>query len=128
MEFADSKRCPLSFKCRKKNGPLSAGWRIGRAALPDNRYGPLAEWLGRALQKLVQRFESARDLGILLQKKEDLLVIYQQVFTLWIMRNNSIAGYYRWCILTRLFYIYGIKSFGSHFNFKAYFIIFFYWL
>ena len=24
--------------------------------------GPVAEWLGRALQKLVQRFESARDL------------------------------------------------------------------
>lgn len=26
------------------------------------RKGPVAEWLGRALQKLVQRFESARDL------------------------------------------------------------------
>ncbi|MEN9497966.1 MAG: hypothetical protein RL750_865, partial [Bacteroidota bacterium] len=25
-------------------------------------YGPVAEWLGRALQKLLQRFESARDL------------------------------------------------------------------
>ena len=24
--------------------------------------GPVAEWLGRALQKLPQRFESARDL------------------------------------------------------------------
>lgn len=24
--------------------------------------GPLAEWLGKALQKLLQRFESARDL------------------------------------------------------------------
>ena len=24
--------------------------------------GPVAEWLGRALQKLLQRFESARDL------------------------------------------------------------------
>ena len=26
------------------------------------KYGPVAEWLGRALQKLLQRFESARDL------------------------------------------------------------------
>ena len=26
------------------------------------RKGPVAEWLGRALQKLPQRFESARDL------------------------------------------------------------------
>lgn len=25
-------------------------------------YGPVAEWLGRALQKLVQRFDPARDL------------------------------------------------------------------
>ncbi len=25
-------------------------------------FGPLAEWLGKALQKLLQRFESARDL------------------------------------------------------------------
>ena len=24
--------------------------------------GPVAEWLGKALQKLLQRFESARDL------------------------------------------------------------------
>ncbi len=28
----------------------------------ENNQGPVAEWLGRALQKLVQRFESARDL------------------------------------------------------------------
>ncbi len=27
-----------------------------------NIKGPVAEWLGRALQKLPQRFESARDL------------------------------------------------------------------
>lgn len=27
-----------------------------------NKQGPLAEWLGTALQKLLQRFESARDL------------------------------------------------------------------
>ena len=27
--------------------------------------GPVAEWLGRALQKLPQRFESARDLKTL---------------------------------------------------------------
>ena len=27
-----------------------------------NRIGPVAEWLGKALQKLLQRFESARDL------------------------------------------------------------------
>ena len=30
--------------------------------------GPVAEWLGKALQKLLQRFESARDLWITLQK------------------------------------------------------------
>ena len=30
--------------------------------------GPLAEWLGKALQKLLQRFESARDLQIWLIK------------------------------------------------------------
>ena len=30
--------------------------------LLHSRNGPVAEWLGRALQKLVQRFESARDL------------------------------------------------------------------
>ena len=28
----------------------------------NNNNGPVAEWLGRALQKLVQQFESARDL------------------------------------------------------------------
>jgi hypothetical protein len=28
----------------------------------SSKNGPVAEWLGRALQKLVQRFESARDL------------------------------------------------------------------
>lgn len=27
-----------------------------------HEFGPVAEWLGRALQKLLQRFESARDL------------------------------------------------------------------
>jgi hypothetical protein len=27
-----------------------------------NRKGPVAEWLGKALQKLLQQFESARDL------------------------------------------------------------------
>jgi DNA topoisomerase IB len=32
--------------------------------------GPVAEWLGKALQKLLQRFESARDLNI---KWKDLL-------------------------------------------------------
>lgn len=31
-------------------------------AIPNNTKGPVAEWLGRALQKLPQRFESARDL------------------------------------------------------------------
>lgn len=28
----------------------------------NQKKGPVAEWLGRALQKLVQQFESARDL------------------------------------------------------------------
>ena len=31
--------------------------------------GSVAEWLGRALQKLVQRFESARNLKVLSNKK-----------------------------------------------------------
>jgi hypothetical protein len=31
-------------------------------AMLEIKYGPVAEWLGRALQKLPQRFESARDL------------------------------------------------------------------
>lgn len=30
--------------------------------VPDSKSGPVAEWLGRALQKLLQQFESARDL------------------------------------------------------------------
>jgi hypothetical protein len=29
----------------------------------DQKKGPLAEWLGKALQKLLQQFESARDLS-----------------------------------------------------------------
>ena len=32
------------------------------ASAEINKNGLVAEWLGRALQKLVQRFESARDL------------------------------------------------------------------
>jgi hypothetical protein len=31
-------------------------------AVKENRNGSVAEWLGRALQKLLQRFESARNL------------------------------------------------------------------
>ena len=31
--------------------------------------GPVAEWLGKALQKLLQRFESARDLFLQLLPK-----------------------------------------------------------
>ena len=38
----------------------------------EKKNGPLAEWLGRALQKLVQRFESARDL-----KRGSLKIIFQ---------------------------------------------------
>lgn len=45
------------FRSGFKNG--SAGRRIGSAHYSK---GPLAEWLGSALQKLLQRFESARDL------------------------------------------------------------------
>ena len=33
----------------------------------QNNKGPVAEWLGKALQKLLQRFESARDLWYHLQ-------------------------------------------------------------
>ena len=58
-----------------KKGPvISVEPRLGRASkssikntptfikLRWMKKGPVAEWLGRALQKLVQRFESARDL------------------------------------------------------------------
>ena len=43
-------------------------FRIGRVgwatkAHKKNKKGPVAEWLGWALQKLLQRFESARDLS-----------------------------------------------------------------
>ncbi len=31
--------------------------------------GPVAEWLGRALQKLLQRFESARDLTYIRKRR-----------------------------------------------------------
>jgi hypothetical protein len=37
--------------------------------LPPFTKGPVAEWLGRGLQNLLQRFESARDLKGLLPKK-----------------------------------------------------------
>ena len=37
-------------------------WRIDRATKAQYKNGLVAEWLGRALQKLLQRFESARDL------------------------------------------------------------------
>ena len=42
-----------------KKGPVSAA---AESQSPTIK-GPVAEWLGRALQKLLQRFESARDLG-----------------------------------------------------------------
>ncbi len=41
-------------------------WAVNCFALclqPIKTEGPLAEWLGKALQKLLQRFESARDLS-----------------------------------------------------------------
>ncbi len=38
--------------------------RLYRFALLIRENGLVAEWLGRALQKLVQRFESARDLTL----------------------------------------------------------------
>ena len=42
--------------------PITIG-RVARAAkLYKKQNGPVAEWLGSALQKLLQRFESARDL------------------------------------------------------------------
>lgn len=38
---------------------------------PVQKKGPVAEWLGRALQKLVHQFESGRDL----KQKDHLVVI-----------------------------------------------------
>jgi hypothetical protein len=39
---------------------------------PENQIGLVAEWLGRALQKLLQQFESARDLKQYLPKNRPL--------------------------------------------------------
>ena len=52
MQFKDNTLILLGFLLVKKRF-------FTTFALPN---GPVAEWLGRALQKLVQRFESARDL------------------------------------------------------------------
>jgi hypothetical protein len=48
--------------------------------------GPVAEWLGRALQKLPQRFESARDLVITLKPAlvaGFFLVVSEPFWTAW---------------------------------------------
>ncbi len=37
-------------------------FKIKNVHLLPFQKGPVAEWLGKALQKLLQRFESARDL------------------------------------------------------------------
>ncbi len=42
----------LQLKNSKENFPIFVRFKKG----------PVAEWLGKALQKLLQRFESARDL------------------------------------------------------------------
>ena len=44
--------------------------------LLHSRNGPVAEWLGRALQKLVQRFESARDLQKFKKAPERVLFLF----------------------------------------------------
>lgn len=50
-------------KAYGSHGPVSAtADRQSRKALPDKKNGPVAEWLGKALQKLLHRFESGRDL------------------------------------------------------------------
>ena len=49
----------LIFAPVLKKGPVAAA---ADRQSPKQK-GPVAEWLGRALQKLLQRFESARDLG-----------------------------------------------------------------
>ena len=56
-----------SFVGIKNNGPVSASRRIGKAqmVLFGQKNGPVAEWLGKALQKLLHRFESGRDLQLL---------------------------------------------------------------
>ena len=38
--------------------------------------GPVAEWLGSALQKLLQRFESARDLKIQTQSFDNQVIAF----------------------------------------------------
>ncbi|MEY4279163.1 MAG: hypothetical protein RL377_1167, partial [Bacteroidota bacterium] len=53
-----------------------------------SRKGPVAEWLGRALQKLLQRFESARDLDTkpLHESEEAFLMLpnlRKQAFVSW---------------------------------------------
>lgn|GEM_PF-591140 len=47
-------------------------------------FGPLAEWLGKALQKLLQRFESARDLHHLSRHCRDfyLIMSYRVIYNI----------------------------------------------
>ncbi len=50
-----------------------------RLFLHPNQHGPVAEWLGRALQKLLQRFESARDLQLTPPKRG--VIFYDKIYT-----------------------------------------------
>lgn len=50
-----------------------------RLFLHPNQHGPVAEWLGRALQKLLQRFESARDLQLTPPKRG--VIFYDKIYS-----------------------------------------------
>ena len=54
------------------NETLRYTFRIFATPTIDGFNGPMAEWLGSALQKLLQRFESASDLN---EQKESPVII-----------------------------------------------------
>jgi hypothetical protein len=55
---------------------------------PVQKQGRVAEWLGRGLQNLVQRFESARDLKAIASRHESV------GFFIWLMKRQ-LAGAFR---------------------------------
>ena len=61
------------YICLDQNVTSAKGFRIFANPIQLERvFGPMAEWLGSALQKLLQRFESASDLN---EQKESPVII-----------------------------------------------------
>ena len=67
VEILREKKKFVYLHSRKGNNGLQKGWqrvtqRVARGYKKGYNAGLMAEWLGTALQKLLQRFESASDL------------------------------------------------------------------